>query len=103
MYKVTAWASYHLPCAKGAISLGSAITTEIRCMYDVVGMEISECTTSCHIRRVGQDHRYGVYVYTVFLAGKSPNIRSNTVHVYGYGQPYIYGARCICMVPASHA
>jgi len=32
---------------------------------------------------------YGVY--TVFLAGKSPNIRSYTVYIYGSGQPYIYG------------
>jgi hypothetical protein len=29
---------------------------------------------------------YGVY--TVFLAGRSPNIRSYTVHIYGSGQPY---------------
>jgi len=25
------------------------------------------------------------------LAGKSPNIRSYTVYIYGSGQPYIYG------------
>jgi len=31
---------------------------------------------------------YGVY--TVFLAGKSPNIRSYTVHIYGSGQPYTH-------------
>jgi hypothetical protein len=31
---------------------------------------------------------YGVY--TAFLAGKSPNIRSYTVHIYGFGQPYIF-------------
>jgi hypothetical protein len=30
---------------------------------------------------------YGVY--TVFLAGISPNIRSYTVYIYGSGQPYI--------------
>ena len=33
------------------------------------------------------------YIYnacTVFLAGKSPNIRSYTVYIYGSGQPYIY-------------
>jgi hypothetical protein len=29
---------------------------------------------------------YGVY--TVFLAGKSPHIRSHTVYIYGSGQPY---------------
>ena len=27
-------------------------------------------------------------VYTVFLAGKSPNIRSYTVYIYDYGQTY---------------
>jgi len=31
------------------------------------------------IRRVGQNHIYGVY--TVFLAGKSSNIRSYTVYI----------------------
>ena len=30
---------------------------------------------------------YGVY--TVFLAGKSPKIRSYTMYIYGSGQPYI--------------
>jgi hypothetical protein len=30
---------------------------------------------------------YGAY--TVFLEGKSPNIRSYTVHIYGSGQPYV--------------
>ena len=38
----------------------------------------------------------GRYIYTVyiryFLAGKSPNIRSYTVHTYDSGQPYIYTA-----------
>ena len=27
-------------------------------------------------------------IYTVFLAGKSPNIRSYTLYIYGSGQPY---------------
>ena len=36
--------------------------------------------------RVGQNHIYGVY--TVFLSGKSSNIRSYTVYIYGSGQPY---------------
>jgi len=30
---------------------------------------------------------YGVY--TVFLAGTSPNVQSNSVYIYGSGQPYI--------------
>jgi hypothetical protein len=31
--------------------------------------------------RVGQNHIYTVCTYTVFLAGKSPNIRSHTVYI----------------------
>ena len=30
-------------------------------------------------------------MYTVFLAGNSPYIRSYTVYIYGSGQPYKYG------------
>jgi hypothetical protein len=46
---------------------------------------------SPYIYRVGQNHTFlGIYsVYTVFLAGKSPYIRSYTVCIYGSGQPYI--------------
>ena len=29
--------------------------------------------------------------YTIILAGKSPNIQSYTVYIYGSGQPYVYG------------
>ena len=44
-----------------------------------------------YIHRVGQNHIYTIYgEYTVFFAGKSPNIRSYTVCIYGSGQPYIY-------------
>jgi hypothetical protein len=44
--------------------------------------------------RVGHNHTFiGTYgVHTVFLAGKSPYIRSYTVYIYGSGQPYI----CVC-------
>jgi hypothetical protein len=44
----------------------------------------------CPTLRVGQNHTFiGIYgVYTVFLAGKSPYIRSYTVCIYGSGQPY---------------
>ena len=38
--------------------------------------------------RVGQNHIYIYGVYTVVLAGKSPNIRSYTVYIYGPGQLY---------------
>jgi hypothetical protein len=41
------------------------------------------------ITRVGQKHTFiGIYgVHTVFLARKSPYIRSYTVQIYGSGQP----------------
>jgi hypothetical protein len=45
------------------------------------------------IRRAGQNHIHIIYIYgvnTAFLAGKSPTIRSNTVCIYGSGQPYLY-------------
>jgi hypothetical protein len=41
------------------------------------------------ILRVGQNHVY-YGVHTVFLAGKSPNVRSHTVYIYRSGQPYAY-------------
>jgi hypothetical protein len=31
-----------------------------------------------------------ICVYTVFWAGKSPNIRSYTMFIYGVGQPYAF-------------
>ena len=34
------------------------------------------------------------FIYTMFLAGKTPNIRSYTVFIYGSGQPY-YRALCV--------
>jgi hypothetical protein len=40
----------------------------IRCIYGIFGREITKCTVI-----------YGVY--TVFLAGKSPSVRSYTVHI----------------------
>jgi hypothetical protein len=43
-----------------------------------------------------------IYIYTgvntVFLAGKSPNIRSCLVHIYGSGQPYILYMNYVCCV-----
>ena len=42
---------------------------------------------NCDVSRVGQDHIYYIYsVCTVFWAGKSPNIRSYTMPIYGSGQ-----------------
>jgi len=60
--------------------------------------------------KVAQNHTFiGIYgVHMVFLAGKSPYIRSYTVQIYGSGQPYentlyvyakktVYAVRCsIC-------
>jgi len=47
---------------------------------------------------IGQNHAFiGIYgVHTVFLAGKSPYIRSYMVQIYGSGQPY---SICICLQP----
>ena len=47
------------------------------------------CVLWC-MTRVGQNHTFiGIYgVYTVFLARKSPYIRSYTVCIYNSGQPY---------------
>jgi hypothetical protein len=59
------------------------------------------------IYRVGKNHTFmGIYgVYTVFLAGKSPYIRSYTVCIYNSGQPYVYTCVvkpdrgvCICLI-----
>jgi len=45
----------------------------------------------CCVLRVGHNHTcIGIYgVHTVFIAGKSPYIRSYTVCIYGFGQPYV--------------
>jgi len=51
--------------------------------------------------RVGQNHIYIIYIYgvcTVFLAGKSPNIRLYTVYTFGSGQPYVWQKYKPCMV-----
>jgi len=39
--------------------------------------------------KVGQNHIHIYGVYAVILAGKTPNVRSYTVHVYGSGPPYV--------------
>ena len=42
-----------------------------------------------HMIRVGLARTIYIYgVYTVFLAGSLPNIRSYTVYLYGSGHPY---------------
>jgi len=61
-----------------------------------------ECFYAYHrcMCRVGQNH-----IYTVSLAGKSSNVRSYAVHIYGSGQPYACG---LCLytstaVPPKHS
>jgi hypothetical protein len=51
---------------------------------------VMQCCTWVPIIRVGQNYTFiGIYgVHTVFLAGKSPYIRSYTVQIYDSGQPY---------------
>ena len=58
-------------------------------IYGIVSRKITVHTAiySVHIRWVGQNHI--CTVYKVFLAGKSSNIRSYTVYIYGSGQPYL--------------
>jgi hypothetical protein len=71
----------------------------MRCIYSIIGREITEYmvmytvymvlanpTRDSRLKLARTIHIYGVY--TVFLAGKSLNIRSCTPYVYGAGQPY---------------
>jgi len=65
--------------------------------------------TSLTAKVQGWPEPYIYGVYTVYLAGKSPNIRCIYTYIYGSGQPYIYTVflagiyqiyghiRCICM------
>jgi len=55
-------------------------------MNQEVGLGVRGLGLTLRMHRVGQNHIYTVC--TVFLAGKSPNIRSYTVYIYGSGQPY---------------
>jgi len=53
---------------------------------------VSECMyvhVCVYVYSLGLARTIYIYgVYRVFLAGKPPNIRSYTVHIYGFGQPY---------------
>jgi len=49
------------------------------------------------LRYISEDLHIGlakiIYIRCIngnFLAGKSPNIRSHMLYIYGYGQPYFY-------------
>jgi hypothetical protein len=112
--------------SRAAGQTGGAITSLLRlepagrgifcatCTYLQAAMVTQSLFNACKLSlaissRVGQNHIYvrciyGVWgreftTYTVFLASKSPYIRSNTVHVHGSGQPYKHSraaslARC---------
>jgi hypothetical protein len=57
---------------------------------------------SSHMIRLGHNHVYMVYtLYTLFLAGNLPNIRSCTVCIYGSGQPNTWEIVCACAHPAT--
>jgi hypothetical protein len=47
------------------------------------------CVLALCVWALCQDHVYVYDVYTVFLAGKPPNIWSYTVLIYGPGRPYL--------------
>ena len=75
-----------------------ARTMYIWCIYDIFGRETTKytCIYGVYIQFwptlgiFGREiTKYTVIygVYTVFLAGKSPNIRSYTMYIYGSGQP----------------
>jgi len=51
-------------------------------MYEMFCVSLPSGGDALVMCRVGQNH-----IYTVFLAGTSPNIRSYTVYIYGSGQP----------------
>ena len=61
----------------------------LRCIYDILGREIINFTVinGADIRFWPTLYIYSVYM--IFMAGKSPNVRSYMVHLYGCGQPYI--------------
>jgi len=61
------------------------------CVYVCLprGTKGSKRLADCKLLRVGQNHIF-IRIYgehTVFLAGKSPYIRSYMVYIYGSGQP----------------
>jgi len=85
-------------------------------LHTILGQELlfqyglHECADVCAISNgrwvgVGQNHVSYIYlynVYTVFLAGELPNLRSYMVHLYGSGQSYkqaysaVWHAAAVC-------
>ena len=61
---------------------GTCCTLPNLMMYSV----LCNAFSACKLQGWPEPYIYGVH--TVFLAGKSPYIRSYTVYIYGSGQPY---------------
>jgi hypothetical protein len=68
-------------------SMKSSPRKDIRAVNTTPHIKIGNPTQNK--RRVGQNHTFiGIYgVHMVFLAGKSPYIRSYMVQIFGSGQP----------------
>jgi len=98
---------FHLNSHTTWYSCWTFVTQALRCVRTKVFLVTSLLCTHTHIHthththvstrvvsnpsfinRVGLNHIPKYSVYTVYLAGKSPNIRSKTVYIYGSGQPY---------------
>ena len=69
-------------------------------MVDTMWIQYLDPVRESSMCMVGQNHTFiGIYdVHTVFLAGKSPYIRSYTEQIYGSGQPYVCGYHVDTMV-----
>jgi len=59
----------------------------IRDMAFNTDVQMETCMYRINTCWVGQYRTCTLYTYTVFLAGKSPKIRSYTVNIYGSSQP----------------
>jgi len=80
-------------CACACVCVCARVCVCCACIHTFVFMKHAQC----HIPRLltltntclGWAKTIYIHgVYTVILAGKSPNIRSHTVYIYGSGQPY---------------
>ena len=69
------------------------LSRTVRCYHGQLGAitysEMHRCAP-CVLHEYDWPEPYMNGVYTVFLAGKSPDIRSFTVYKYGSGQPYSF-------------
>jgi len=68
------------------------VCVRVLCVCACVCVYVCVCVCVLRTRymiKVGQNHIHIYGVYAVILAGKTPNVRSYTVHVYGSGPPYV--------------